>query len=912
MRHLRTLCTSLVVLSGLSGTMLTAQSLVLDPVQYAAMKAAGTLPEGAVEFTAPVPFDAQPLGDLVGGPRGGGTNDCACWREPDATYTLAMPPNDDGSSAPINLPFQFSLYGDLYNVVYINNNGNLSFVTPFGTFTSTGFPNNTNRMVAPFWADVDTRGNGGSVWYKVTPTALYVNWVGVGYFNQQTDKRNWFQVIISDGTDPVLGIGNNVGFCYLDMQWTTGSASGGVNGFGGTPATVGANRALGTGNYIQFGRFNQPGSLYDGPFGLPDGVDWLDDKNFLFTTQQSTQNIPPIATGLYLCDTLRACVGQVSDLEVTFLAPENGQVVVANSVAPTLSNWSEIQNTSGGIVASVTGQFTATASDLGFHEVTFTATDNGTPNLTTIVNIVVEVIEPPAEPLVISGATAICTGGSAVLSATPGYGTYTWSTGATGPTVTISQPGTYTVNASIGLCNFTSPPFTLGQVTPPPLAITGPATYCGTPLPQLTASPGYEEYTWTGGATGQVIEATGGTYVVTGLFQGCLNNSAPFTLTEVDPGPPVITGNALYCEGDSGVVLAVNATPYETIVWSTGQTTATINATTGTYTATATFLNCTYTSEPFTVTEVVLPPVEITGNAFYCAGTLAFLNATPGFESYIWNNGSTGPNISAMAGTYFVTAGIGPCVTSSLTFTVTEVPLPTPVITGPQLSCAGQPVALTTTEPYASYAWSSGDTGPVALVGSGTWTVSVLDQFGCPGTSAPYTVLVVDDPTAAFSVNPPSPELPNVPIQFTDQSTGNGGTIIGWEWAFGDGNGSFDQNPVHSYAEPGAYNVMLVVTTNNGCVDTLTVTYVIIPAEIEIPNVFSPNGDGVNDYFDIKNIQYFRNNVFVYNRWGQPIFEAKDYRNNWRANDVPEGTYYYVVRLTDTGREYTGHVTLLR
>jgi gliding motility-associated-like protein len=87
---------------------------------------------------------------------------------------------------------------------------------------------------------------------------------------------------------------------------------------------------------------------------------------------------------------------------------------------------------------------------------------------------------------------------------------------------------------------------------------------------------------------------------------------------------------------------------------------------------------------------------------------------------------------------------------------------------------------------------------------------------------------------------------------------------------------------------------------------------VIIPAEIEIPNVFSPNGDGVNDYFDIKNIQYFRNNVFVYNRWGQPIFEAKDYRNNWRANDVPEGTYYYVVRLTDTGREYTGHVTLLR
>ncbi|MBK8341231.1 MAG: hypothetical protein IPK99_15140 [Flavobacteriales bacterium] len=67
---------------------------------------------------------------------------------------------------------------------------------------------------------MDTRGedgnglNGGQVWYKVTPTALYVNWVDVGYLAMLTDKHNSFQPIITDGTDPILGLDKNVSFCH--------------------------------------------------------------------------------------------------------------------------------------------------------------------------------------------------------------------------------------------------------------------------------------------------------------------------------------------------------------------------------------------------------------------------------------------------------------------------------------------------------------------------------------------------------------------------------------------------------------------------------------------------------------------------------------------------------------------------
>ena len=86
-------------------------------------------------------------------------------------------------------------------------------------------------------------------------------------------------MIITDGVDPLIP-GGNVSFCYGDMQWTTGDASGGAGGFGGNAATVGANLGDGS-NYIQFGRFDSAGYAYDGPYNLNDGVDW---KNYQWCT----------------------------------------------------------------------------------------------------------------------------------------------------------------------------------------------------------------------------------------------------------------------------------------------------------------------------------------------------------------------------------------------------------------------------------------------------------------------------------------------------------------------------------------------------------------------------------------------------------------------------------------------------
>ncbi len=312
---------------------------------------------------------------------------CACWIEPDSTYTLALAPNDDGSSSLITLPFTFTLYGEVYNSLYINNNGNVSFVNAYGTYSSSSFPNASYKMVAPFWADVDTRG-AGTVKYKLTSNALYVNWTAVGYYNSMVDKLNSFQLIISDGADPVIAGGNNVSFCFGDMQWTTGSASMGVGGFGGIPATVGANQGDGV-NYLQFGRFDRDSTDWAGPYSDSSGVAWLNDRHFTFSTASAT--IPPIFTSIG-CDTLEIEAGTSMDYPMMMIAGGLGQVVTGTSQCLGIANYVETTNSSGNF-AQIVSAITPNASEVGVHAINYAALTDGSTPLTSTYTIYVKVLE---------------------------------------------------------------------------------------------------------------------------------------------------------------------------------------------------------------------------------------------------------------------------------------------------------------------------------------------------------------------------------------------------------------------------------------------------------------------------------------------------------------------------------------
>lgn len=321
------------------------------------------------------------------------------------------------------------------------------------------------------------------------------------------------------------------------------------------------------------------------------------------------------------------------------------------------------------------------------------------------------------------------------------------------------------------------------------------------------------------------------------------------------------------------------------------------------------------TSMTIVVNPGVPAPILITGDALVCEGALAYLSAPAGFTTYTWSNGSVGQNISTqVGGELTVTVGLGDCTLESEPFTVGQSPSPVPIVTGPSSGCGGGASTLTTTEQYATYAWSNGSTDPSISVGTGTYSV-IVTAIGsnCSGASAPYPVTVGSDPQANFSVAPPSPQGIGTTATFTDASTGNGSPLTEWAWEFGNtGQGSSSPSTSYTFNTPGNYNITLTITAADGCQDTLTIPYIILPEQIIIPNVFTPNGDANNEYFVIENGQYFSNTLAVYNRWGQAVFDAKNYRNTWRAADVVDGTYYYVFTTLEDNKEYTGHVTILR
>lgn len=154
---------------------------------------------------------------------------------------LSQLPNDDESSSLLNLPFALNFFGTTYNNFYANNNGNVSFSGPLWSYTPDPFPIASQPMIAPYWGDVDTRNQpgGGAVYVAApNPDTVVVTWHNVGYYSQNNTKLNDFQMTLLNRSD--TGARNfDIEFRYNQLQWTTGDASGGTEGLGGTPAQAG-------------------------------------------------------------------------------------------------------------------------------------------------------------------------------------------------------------------------------------------------------------------------------------------------------------------------------------------------------------------------------------------------------------------------------------------------------------------------------------------------------------------------------------------------------------------------------------------------------------------------------------------------------------------------------------------------
>lgn len=197
--------------------------------------------------------------------------------------TTSLAPNDDGSysgggtNTAVAVPIGFSInfYGDTFSNLYVNNNGNVTFSNSLSTFSPYGLTNTLTQIIAPFFADVDTR-EGNLVTFGNDTVdghaAFGVNWILVGYFDEHTNKVNSFQLVLINRSDRDPG-DFDIEFNYDQVQWETGDASEGTNGLGGDSAVVGfSNGSALPGTSLQLQGSMIPGELLDSnPGGLIHG-----------------------------------------------------------------------------------------------------------------------------------------------------------------------------------------------------------------------------------------------------------------------------------------------------------------------------------------------------------------------------------------------------------------------------------------------------------------------------------------------------------------------------------------------------------------------------------------------------------------------------------------------------------------
>jgi PKD repeat protein len=210
-------------------------------------------------------------------------------------------------------------------------------------------------------------------------------------------------------------------------------------------------------------------------------------------------------------------------------------------------------------------------------------------------------------------------------------------------------------------------------------------------------------------------------------------------------------------------------------------------------------------------------------------------------------------------------------------------------------------------------------------------TLTMISDYGCETTVIFNDLVNVHPvPNAEFYANPVAVSLFNAEVSFFDESD----LANQWIWNFGDGSIGTLQNPSHIYTVAGEYNVMLLVRSDDGCTDT--VWHMISVKEEHTfwaPDAFSP-GDGLtNNFFYPKGVGIEETDyqLFIYDRWGQIIFESEIYpegtsqifeqAGGWNGRYdgsgafVPVGTYTWRVRLVDVNgvkHEYTGAVTVVR
>lgn len=604
---------------------------------------------------------------------------------------------------------------------------------------------------------------------------------------------------------------------------------------------------------------------------------------------------------------------------------------------------------------ATTPSITVTPASSTNYTVVVTNTLNGCRGTQTL-NVTTNTVVPTGVSLSPATFTLACSPPSTTLTANAtGAATYSWvsTTGlisATTSTLNVNTAGTYSVFA-IGSNGCSSaaqvavisapagaPAITLSNSNPVITCTSGPISVSVA----VTSTVPIQSYAWgpASGITGAtntnvVVFNAAGTY--TGLIiatNGCPTNTT-IVVTSATTAPAFVAGTGtaspLSCTNPTTAV-APTFTPASNLTYSwsgpgivgaTNGSSIAVNQN-GNYsvTVTNTLTGCAANNLVVPVSGSNLAPtLTVTSSSslgIACqpnTSTVVLTATASAALNYTWNTGATTSTISTSnPGTFTVSAfdNTSGC-TINQTFTVANnaaLPSLTATAAG-SLPCGGGTTTLNaqSTNTNVSYSWAgagvvTGSNTSNAIVNAGgIYSVTVTNNLtNCSSTET--VALVQTTVTAQFTANVISGPAP-LTVNFDNTSSG----AITYSWSLGNNQpSSILENPSNIYNEPGTYVVMLTAY-NGACASTTTLEIKVQQGLGEIPEVFTPNGDLYNPTFEIKGLDSYPNNSLeIFNRWGNPVYSAKPYKNDWDGkpnkssigtDKLPAGTYYYILNLGD-------------
>ena len=304
-------------------------------------------------------------------------------------------------------------------------------------------------------------------------------------------------------------------------------------------------------------------------------------------------------------------------------------------------------------------------------------------------------------------------------------------------------------------------------------------------------------------------------------------------------------------------------------------------------------------SDSITTNYSVPPNIELGNDTLLCQGDELLLDVTTPGAAYQWQDNSTASSYTVTdPGFYYVQVTNADGCSNSDSVSI-EFSIPPAVSLGNDtVLCKGQSLDLMVNLAGVTYTWQDGSSNSTFIASSsGLYWVEATNADGCENSDSVSVKIVNVKADFKYEEIPCTKE-----VQFINLSSG----ALSSYWDFGDGTESKENNPLHTYESNEKYRIILIINSDSTCTDTIQA---VIPFEnnaamdtLFIPNVFTPNGDGKNDYFEITGGDTPCNNsnrLMIFNRWGEKVFETEGNELKWDGTkngaDLTVGVYFYVL-----------------